>query len=43
MHAGTGPFFVHARVDTKKQERIIPTRDGYVMKHRFMQASAQEA
>jgi hypothetical protein len=26
-------------VDTKKQERIIPTRDGYGMKHRFMQAS----
>ena len=42
MHAGTGPFFVHARVDTKKQERIIPTRDGYGMKYRFMEASVQK-
>jgi thiamine pyrophosphate-dependent acetolactate synthase large subunit-like protein len=43
MHAGTGPLFVHARVDTKKQERIIPTRDGYGMKYRFLQASAARA
>ncbi len=40
IYAGSGPYFVHARVSTKKQERIIPTRDGYGMKHRFLQASA---
>jgi thiamine pyrophosphate-dependent acetolactate synthase large subunit-like protein len=40
MHADSGPMFVHARVDTKSQPRILPTRDGYGMKHRFIQASA---
>jgi len=40
IHNGTGPLFVHARVATTSQPRIIPTRDGYGMKHRFMQASA---
>jgi thiamine pyrophosphate-dependent acetolactate synthase large subunit-like protein len=41
MHSGQGPIFVHARVGTQKHERIIPTRDGYGMKQRFLAASAK--
>jgi hypothetical protein len=40
LHAGAGLLFVHARVDTRKHDRLIPTRDGYGMKYRFLQASS---
>jgi thiamine pyrophosphate-dependent acetolactate synthase large subunit-like protein len=39
LHAGDGPLFIHARVDADDQKRIIPSRDGLAIKHRFMQAA----
>jgi thiamine pyrophosphate-dependent acetolactate synthase large subunit-like protein len=39
LHAGQGPTFIHARVDADDQKRIIPSRDGLAIKHRFMQAA----
>jgi thiamine pyrophosphate-dependent acetolactate synthase large subunit-like protein len=39
LHAGDGPLFIHARVDADDQKRVIPSRDGLAIKHRFMQAS----
>jgi thiamine pyrophosphate-dependent acetolactate synthase large subunit-like protein len=39
LHSGDGPFFIHARVDADDQKRVIPSRDGLVTKHRFMQAA----
>ena len=41
MHEGQGPIFIHARVDSARLPRVIPTRDGYGMKHRFLEASAK--
>lgn len=38
LHSGEGPLFIHARVDADDQKRIIPSRDGPAMKHRFTQA-----
>jgi len=38
LHSGAGPVFIHARVDADDQKRIIPSRDGREIKHRFMQA-----
>jgi thiamine pyrophosphate-dependent acetolactate synthase large subunit-like protein len=43
LYQGQGPLFVHARVGTQKRERIVPTRDGYGMKHRFLEASGRRA
>jgi len=43
LHAGQGPIFIHARVEADDQPRIIPSRDGIAIKHRFMQASARPA
>jgi thiamine pyrophosphate-dependent acetolactate synthase large subunit-like protein len=42
LHTGQGPIFIHARVEADDQPRIIPSRDGYAIKHRFMQASAKQ-
>ena len=42
LHSGPGPLFIHARVDADDQKRIIPSRDGYGIKQRFMQASAKQ-
>ena len=39
LHSGDGPFFIHARVDADDQKRVIPSRDGLMIKHRFMQAA----
>lgn len=39
LHSGQGPLFIHARVDADDQKRVIPSRDGVAMKHRFMQAA----
>ena len=41
LHAGGGPHFIHARVDADDQKRIIPSRDGLAIKHRFMQAAGK--
>jgi thiamine pyrophosphate-dependent acetolactate synthase large subunit-like protein len=38
LHSGEGPLFIHARVDADNQPRVIPSRDGVAIKHRFMQA-----
>jgi thiamine pyrophosphate-dependent acetolactate synthase large subunit-like protein len=38
LHSGQGPLFIHARVDADDQKRVIPSRDGIAIKHRFMQA-----
>ena len=38
LHSGEGPLFIHARVDADDQPRVIPSRDGVGIKHRFMQA-----
>ena len=43
LHAGQGPIFIHAKVEADDQKRIIPSRDGYAIKQRFMQASAKQA
>ena len=43
LHTGQGPIFIHARVEADDQPRIIPSRDGYAIKQRFMQASAKQA
>ena len=43
LHTGPGPIFIHARVEADDQPRIIPSRDGYAIKQRFMQASAKQA
>lgn len=42
LHTGAGPIFIHARVDADDQKRIIPSRDGYAIKQRFMQASTAQ-
>src|SRR5262245_17869112 len=42
LHSGQGPIFIHARVAADDQPRIIPSRDGYAIKQRFLQASAKE-
>ena len=42
LHAGHGPVFIHARVDADDQKRVIPSRDGVAIKHRFMQAVGAE-
>ena len=41
LHTGQGPIFVHAQVEADDQPRIIPSRDGYAIKQRFLQASGK--
>ena len=43
LHSGEGPLFIHARVDADDQPRVIPSRDGVGIKHRFMQAIGTSA
>jgi thiamine pyrophosphate-dependent acetolactate synthase large subunit-like protein len=43
LHSGRGPIFIHARVDADDQKRILPSRDGLAIKHRFMQAAGTPA
>jgi thiamine pyrophosphate-dependent acetolactate synthase large subunit-like protein len=42
IHRGAGPLFIHARVDADDQTRVIPSRDGVAIKHRFMQAAGTQ-
>ena len=37
LPSGEGPLFIHARVDADDQPRVVPSRDGVAIKHRFMQ------
>ena len=39
LHTGQGPIFIHAKVEADDQKRIIPSRDGYAIKQRFIEAS----
>ena len=43
LHSAEGPLFIHARVDADDQPRVIPSRDGAAIKHRFMQAIGTSA
>ena len=43
LHTGRGPIFIHAKVEADDQKRVFPSRDGYAIKQRFMQASAKQA
>lgn len=43
LHSAEGPLFIHARVDADDQPRVIPSRDGVGIKHRFMQAIGTSA
>lgn len=43
LHSGQGPIFIHAKIEADDQKRIFPSRDGYAIKQRFMQASAKPA
>jgi thiamine pyrophosphate-dependent acetolactate synthase large subunit-like protein len=42
LHTERGPVFIHAKVEADDQKRIFPSRDGYAIKQRFMQASAKQ-
>lgn len=42
LHAGQGPLFVKAVVAAVEQPRVIPSRDGHAIKHRFLEASAKQ-
>jgi thiamine pyrophosphate-dependent acetolactate synthase large subunit-like protein len=39
LHGGDGPSFIHARVASTKLPRVVPSRDGHAIKHRFLAAS----
>lgn len=41
LHTEKGPLFVRAVVMAVEQPRVIPSRDGYAIKRRFIEASAQ--
>jgi TPP-dependent trihydroxycyclohexane-1,2-dione (THcHDO) dehydratase len=43
LHTGQGPIFIHAQVEADDQKRIMPSRDGYAISRRFMQASGKPA
>jgi thiamine pyrophosphate-dependent acetolactate synthase large subunit-like protein len=39
LHSAAGPIFIQARVAADDHPRILPSRDGPLIKHRFMQAA----
>jgi thiamine pyrophosphate-dependent acetolactate synthase large subunit-like protein len=39
MHNGQGPIFIQAKVTDSKLPRVLTSRDGHEIKHRFMQAA----
>ena len=41
LHSGPGPIFIHAKVEADDQKRVFPSRDGYAITRRFMQASGK--
>jgi thiamine pyrophosphate-dependent acetolactate synthase large subunit-like protein len=38
LHTGDGPIFVSARITPEETPRVLPLRDGHVIKQRFMAA-----
>ena len=42
LHAEKGPIFIHAKVKADDPPRIIPSRDGYAIKQRFIEASVKQ-
>jgi hypothetical protein len=38
VHGGRGPILVQARIASDPAPRVLPTRDGYAIKLRFMEA-----
>jgi len=42
MHSGQGPIFIHAKIKADDPPRVIPSRDGQVIKQRFLEASAKQ-
>ncbi len=43
IHAAAGPNFILARVASTKLPRVIPSRDGHAIKHRFLEASGAQS
>jgi thiamine pyrophosphate-dependent acetolactate synthase large subunit-like protein len=41
LHSAEGPIFIHAKVQADDQKRVFPSRDGYAISRRFMQASGK--
>ena len=41
LHSGKGPLFIQAQVKSEDVPRVLPSRDGYEIKFRFMQAVAK--
>jgi thiamine pyrophosphate-dependent acetolactate synthase large subunit-like protein len=39
LHSGEGPVFIQAKVKDSKLPRILTSRDGHEIKHRFLQAA----
>jgi thiamine pyrophosphate-dependent acetolactate synthase large subunit-like protein len=42
LYGADGPNFILARVASTRQPRVIPSRDGQAIKHRFLQASGAQ-
>jgi thiamine pyrophosphate-dependent acetolactate synthase large subunit-like protein len=38
LHAGEGPILVNAKIDAEDVPRVLPLRDGHVIKQRFIEA-----
>jgi hypothetical protein len=38
LHAGEGPILVNARINPDDVPRVLPLRDGHVIKQRFIEA-----
>jgi len=38
LHAGEGPIFVNARIKAEDAPRVLPPRDGHMIKQRFVEA-----
>jgi thiamine pyrophosphate-dependent acetolactate synthase large subunit-like protein len=38
LHSGEGPILVSARISEEDVRRVLPIRDGHVIKHRFVEA-----
>jgi len=43
LRLGEGPIFILARVKAERLPRVLTSRDGHAIKHRFMQALAKRA
>ena len=41
LHSGKGPVFIVAHVEPDEAPRVLPSRDGNAIKHRFIEAVAK--